>query len=61
VRSKSIFHASLPFLKDAQVLFIPESVPIVQIESLMNHPGGSPVEYSIARVRSDMHRCLIEF
>lgn len=61
VRSKSIFHASLPFLKDAKVLRIPESVPIVQIESLMNHPSGSPVEYSVARVRSDMHRCLIEF
>ncbi|RSK55190.1 GntR family transcriptional regulator [Bacillus canaveralius] len=61
IRSKSVFQASLPLLKDAEVLQIPESIPIVQMESMMNHPSGAPVEYSVARVRSDMHKCLVEF
>lgn len=61
IRSKSIFEASLPLLKDAELLSIPENIPIVQIASIMNHPGGTPVEYSVARVRSDMHKCLVEF
>lgn len=61
IRSKSIFQASLPLLKDADILQIPENIPIVQIASIMNHPTGAPIEYSIARVRSDMHKCLIEF
>jgi DNA-binding GntR family transcriptional regulator len=61
IRSKSIFQASLPLLKDADVLQIPENIPIVEIASIMNHPGGAPVEYSVARVRSDMNKCLVEF
>jgi DNA-binding GntR family transcriptional regulator len=61
VRSKSIFQATLPILKDAKILEIPENIPIIQIESLMNHPSGNPIEYSIARIRGDMHKCLVEF
>ncbi|WP_299092743.1 GntR family transcriptional regulator [uncultured Metabacillus sp.] len=61
VRSKSIFQALLPILKDAKVLEIPESVPIIQMESIMNHPSGNPIEYSVARIRGDMHKCLVEF
>ncbi|WP_078381927.1 GntR family transcriptional regulator [Sutcliffiella halmapala] len=60
-RSKSIFQASLPSLNDADLLELPENIPILHIESLMNHPSGLPLEYSIARVRGDMHKCLIEF
>lgn len=61
IRSKSIFEASLPLLKDADLLQIPENIPIVQIASIMHHPSGAPIEYSVARVRSDMHKCLVEF
>ncbi|WP_408008173.1 GntR family transcriptional regulator [Pseudalkalibacillus sp. A8] len=61
VRNKSIFQAVLPGLKDSELLEIPESVPIIQIESLANHPGGSPVEYSVSRLRGDMNKCLVEF
>jgi DNA-binding GntR family transcriptional regulator len=61
IRSRSIFQATLPILKDAKVLEIPENIPIIQIESIMNHPGGNPIEYSIARIRGDMHKCLVEF
>ncbi|KKI91072.1 hypothetical protein WQ54_16840 [Bacillus sp. SA1-12] len=61
VRSRSVFQALLPMLKDSKVLEIPESVPIIQIESIMNHPSGNPVEYSVARIRGDMHKCLVEF
>ncbi|MGM7719235.1 GntR family transcriptional regulator [Metabacillus sp. Hm71] len=61
VRSRSIFQALLPILKDAKVLEIPESVPIIQMESIMNHPSGNPIEYSVARIRGDMHKCLVEF
>jgi DNA-binding GntR family transcriptional regulator len=61
VRSRSIFQATLPMLKDAKILEIPENIPIIQIESLMNHPSGNPIEYSIARIRGDMHKCLVEF
>ncbi|WP_338787554.1 GntR family transcriptional regulator [Metabacillus sp. FJAT-53654] len=61
VRSRSIFQASLPLLRDAKVLEIPENIPIIQIESLMNHPTGNSIEYSIARIRGDMHKCLVEF
>ncbi|GAA0370321.1 phosphonate metabolism transcriptional regulator PhnF [Bacillus horti] len=61
IRKKSIVQACLPLLKDAKLLDIPESVPIVQIESLMNHPGGAPIEYSVARIRGDRHKYMIEF
>ncbi|WP_456277343.1 GntR family transcriptional regulator [Bacillus sp. AK128] len=61
IRSSSTFQASLPMMKDADFLEIPESIPIVQIESIMNHPSGHPIEYSVARVRGDMHKCLVEF
>ncbi|MFV8828260.1 GntR family transcriptional regulator [Alkalihalobacterium sp. APHAB7] len=61
IRSKSIFQASLPSLNDAEILELPENVPILTIESVMNHPSGLPLEYSIARVRGDMHKCLVEF
>jgi DNA-binding GntR family transcriptional regulator len=61
IRSKSLFQASLPVLQDAGFLDIPENIPVVQIESLMNHPNGLPIEYSVARIRGDMHKCLLEF
>lgn len=61
IRSRSIFQGCLPIWKDAETLDMPENIPIIQMESLMNHPSGSPVEYSVARIRSDMHKCLIVF
>ncbi|MFD1735170.1 GntR family transcriptional regulator [Bacillus salitolerans] len=61
IRSSSTFQASLPMMKDAELLEIPESIPVVQIESIMNHPSGYPIEFSVARVRGDMHKCLVEF
>ncbi|WP_209124181.1 GntR family transcriptional regulator [Alkalihalobacillus sp. BA299] len=61
VRAKSSFQASLASLKDAELLDLPENVPILQIESMMNHPAGTPLEYSVARIRGDMHKCLVEF
>ena len=61
VRAKSIFQATLPLLKDAEVLQLRENIPIMQIDSIMNHPSGTPIEYSVSRVRGDMHYCLIEF
>lgn len=61
IRSSSMFQASLPMLKDAELLEIRENIPIVQIESIMNHPSGIPIEYSVARIRGDMQKCLIEF
>ncbi|MGM0875821.1 MAG: GntR family transcriptional regulator [Bacillota bacterium] len=61
IRFRSTFQASLPMLIDSELLQIPESIPVVQIESLMNHPSGSPVEYSVARIRGDMHKYLVEF
>ncbi|MFC0271042.1 GntR family transcriptional regulator [Metabacillus herbersteinensis] len=61
IRFRSTFQASLPMLRDSELLEIPESIPIVQIESVMNHPSGSPIEYSVARIRGDMHKCLVEF
>ena len=61
VRSQSMLDAVLPSLVDAELLGIPENVPIVKIASIMNHPTGYPIEYSVARIRSDMHQCLIEF
>lgn len=61
IRSKSIFQATLPVMRDAEFLKIPENVPIVQIESFVNHPSGHPIEYSVSRIRGDMHKCLVEF
>ncbi|MBD8067911.1 GntR family transcriptional regulator [Bacillus sp. PS06] len=60
-RSRSIFQASLPCLSDIEHLDIPESVPIIQIESLMNHPNGTPIEFSVARIRGDRQKCLVIF
>ncbi|MBP3952689.1 GntR family transcriptional regulator [Bacillus suaedae] len=61
IRSHSMFQACLPTLKDTEHLKIPENIPIIRIESVMNHPSGFPIEYSVARVRGDMQKCVIEF
>ncbi|MBM7573302.1 GntR family transcriptional regulator [Aquibacillus albus] len=61
IRSKSMFQAILPLLKDAALLEIPESIPIIQMESIMNHPNGTPIEYSISRIRGDMQQYVVEF
>lgn len=61
IRSHSMFQACLPTLKDTEYLKIPENIPIIRIESVMNHPSGFPIEYSVARVRGDMQKCVIEF
>ncbi|MGG3571162.1 GntR family transcriptional regulator [Bacillus gobiensis] len=61
IRSRSVFQGCLPVWKDAEILEMPENIPIIQMENLMNHPSGSPVEYSVSRMRSDMHKCLIVY
>jgi DNA-binding GntR family transcriptional regulator len=61
IRERSMFQAVLPSLSDATHLQTPENVPVLNIESLMNHPNGIPIEYSVARIRGDMHKCLVEF
>ncbi|WP_163537000.1 GntR family transcriptional regulator [Gracilibacillus sp. YIM 98692] len=61
VRSMTKFQAILPLLSDAEMLGIPENIPIIQMESMVNHPNGVPIEYNISRIRGDMHQCVVEF
>ncbi|MDD9150029.1 GntR family transcriptional regulator [Sporolactobacillus sp. CQH2019] len=60
-RSKSIFQAMLPDTRDAGLLDIPENVPIIRIESFVNHLKNHPIEYSNSRIRGDMEKGLITF
>ncbi|MGY4688346.1 GntR family transcriptional regulator [Salibacterium sp. K-3] len=61
VRSFSTVAAEFPSIHEGRLLETPENVPIIHIESVMNHPGGAPVELANARIRSDMATCFIEF
>ncbi|MBP3039543.1 GntR family transcriptional regulator [Bacillaceae bacterium Marseille-Q3522] len=61
IRAKSVFEAIQPKLTDAASLDLPENIPIVQMESLMHHPSGEPVEYCISRIRGDRYKYVIEF
>ncbi|AQS56914.1 MAG: phosphonate metabolism transcriptional regulator PhnF [Novibacillus thermophilus] len=61
IRERSVFQATLPALQDVKILQMPENVPVMEITSLMKHPGGFPVEFSISRIRGDMTKCLVEF
>lgn len=45
--------------RDASSLKMPTEVAILRTESLMYHPAGFPVEYSLARARGDM--CHLHF
>lgn len=59
-RSKSVFQAMLPATSDAELLNIPENVPIIKIESFVNHLD-QPVEYSNSRIRGDMQKGFVTF
>lgn len=61
IRASSIFQAVLPVLKDAELLEVRENVPIIHMESLMNHPSGQPIEHSISRIRGDLHKSYVEY
>ncbi|MFZ4453050.1 GntR family transcriptional regulator [Salibacterium aidingense] len=61
LRSFSTVAAEFPSIEEGQHLETPENVPIIHIESVMNHPGGAPVELANAKIRSDMATCFIEF
>lgn len=59
VRLRSTVKAIVPDIHDAS--FLPEGVPLLQIESLMIHPNGQPVEISNGRARGDMKMLTIDF
>jgi len=61
VRLCSNFQACHPTINDCTYLQIPDSVPVLKIESLMYHPNGYPVEYGVTRIRGDINQCSIEF
>lgn len=56
-----IFEARMPSKDESELLEIPEEIPVVRLESLNLHPNGSPVELSIARIRADRSKCVIDF
>lgn len=60
-RKQSIIQAVLPQARDAELLDIPESMPIMQIESVTEFPHGWPFEYQISRIRSDLYQYVIHF
>lgn len=61
VRVRSVFQATFAGVKDAGHLKMPVEMPILQVESLMYHPAGYPVEYGITRARGDMSQHYVEF
>lgn len=61
LRSQSTIQVTLPHKQDAELLAIPENVPIIQIDSVSDYPHGDPIERSSSRVRGDMCQCIIDF
>lgn len=61
LRSRSVFQAVFPSLKDATLLEIKENIPVIRTESIMNHPNGRPIEYTVSRTRGDRQKYIVEF
>ncbi|MFT8708340.1 MAG: GntR family transcriptional regulator [Sporolactobacillus sp.] len=61
VRRRSLIDAIVPERREAVILQLPESLPLIRIESLSAHPDGSPLEICISKIRSDRCRYLIDF
>ncbi|HHY67113.1 phosphonate metabolism transcriptional regulator PhnF [Kyrpidia sp.] len=59
IRVRSVIRAMFCTVKEA--MFLPKDSPILQIESLMIHPDGFPVEAANTRVRGDMNELTVEF
>lgn len=60
VRKVSVIEARLPLNRDAELLEMPENIPILWIKSLNLHPDGHPAEMVISRVRGDRQQCVVE-
>ncbi len=61
VRRQSTIQALIPGKAEAELLQLPEDVPVVRIESLSYCPDGSPVEITRSKTRSDLCRYIVRF
>lgn len=60
LRKVSVIEARLPLNRDAELLEMPENIPILWIKSLNLHPDGQPAEMVISRLRGDRQKCVVE-
>ncbi|MDP2210545.1 MAG: phosphonate metabolism transcriptional regulator PhnF [Candidatus Aquicultor sp.] len=60
-RTKSVFNATFPSMDDALRLGISRDTPILKVESVMRTTGGTIVEYSVTRFRSDRAKISVDF
>lgn len=60
LRKVSFIEARLPLNRDAELLEMPESIPILWIKSVNLHPDGQPAEMAVSRLRGDRQQCVVE-
>lgn len=60
-REQSIIQAAIPTIADAQLLNVPESAPMMRIESRVSHAGSFLIESSISRIRGDRNQGCVRF
>jgi len=60
-RTRSTFHAAFPSIDDSLQLSIPQSLPVLKVESVMVTDNGTAVEYSITRFRGDRGKITVDF
>lgn len=61
IRKFTVIEARMPLNRDADLLEIPENIPVLWRMSLNVHPNGTPVELVIARLRGDRYQCVVDF
>lgn len=60
-RQASIFEVTLPETRDAELLQIPLSVPLLTTRSLAVDQTQQPVEYCVSHMRGDMGSIVVDF
>lgn len=61
IRKCSFIEAKMPPQKEADLLGMPENIPIIWKENLSFHPDGTPIEIDISRTRGDRVQLVIDY